>query len=607
MGTRTLYKSLLSAALLAFGAAGANAQLTGSVSVEGEYAPIIIDTERLNTFPQGMRFELPAPNLNYEYSGMAVDYKPQLFSMGVTGRLTGNPLKPRHGFVDLSLGSWLDSRLHAGAVIFSDNANSLTADLKFQSSSLYKMYGLPEDFTRANKKALYDGTLGLSYAHIFDTEGLLTADLSYRCAYFNYYGTALPLADLPPGVESAKAPSQTLNQLRTAVGYASSTSFIRGWHLNGEIDYLSYRRLYSPLLDGLQSKGDRETELKLEGGYTFAIRENQGVAIDALADFLFYSKEKPLALMLPEVERDNYGLFSLRPSYRFEHKGFRLKAGIDLDITYDAMGRTAAQGFNAIHLAPDLSAEYSTDNISLFLKAEGGVSPVTLQMREKFNRYQMPWLLSTQPVYSPLDARVGITAGPFSGFTGRVALRYAAARNVPLGGWYQAFIGAYLPGAGNFDRNLYLSPYRQAINLHGFSIELAARYAFGSMVEVNFEGSYTPQKGHRGIFNGFDRPRWELKAGAGVRPFDKLKIEAGFDYRGVRKCYSLLPAPEGGTTLSAYRLGDVTDLHAKITYSLLKNLDIYAEGNNLLNRHWEVIPGLVSEGLVVAGGFYIEF
>ena len=86
----------------------------------------------------------------------------------------------------------------------------------------------------------------------------------------------------------------------------------------------------------------------------------------------------------------------------------------------------------------------------------------------------------------------------------------------------------------------------------------------------------------------------------------RLALEVGYGYRGVRNCYALV-AGESGLSLTGWRLPDITDLNAKVTFSLLKNLDIYCKGENLINRHVDLLPGIQSEGIVISGGFYLEF
>lgn len=609
-------RKYLTALLIGLGSfVTASAQLSGSVSVEGEYQPIVIETERLNAFPQGYRFELPAPNVQYEYTGIVTDYQPGLYSMGVTGRQTEFTGRKPRGFVDFRLGSYLNSRLHAGYWIVTDSVNTLSADLKFNSSTLYRTHGVPDTYARPARKRYYEGALGLDYTRIIGGTGMLDAHAGYRTGYFNYFGTTAENAMLAYPQTWVPAPSQSFNQIDASIGYRSTSSIIEGWHAGTSIDYFAYRRLYSPDYSdfpeghyGFNSqRGDHETRLRLGGGYAFPFADWSALAIDADMDFLFYSKKKPEVLGLYDYPRNNYGVITFTPAYRFEQEGLSIHAGADLAISYNAMGRERGKHFGGFHVAPNVALRYgSKAGVGMFLTATGGVTPSTLILRGQFDRYQMPWLLSTQPIYTPFDFRLGLNFGPFAGFTGEVAFRYAAAKNVPLGGWYQAYLGTYPFGDYSLEEAFYCDPWMQSVNLHGYSLDLDLNYKYGTLVEVGFNTRYTHQKGKKGIFNGFDRPRWILEANVGCRPIKRLKVDLAYDYRGVRNCY-YRTATEEGIQLAACRLKDISDLNLKVTYSLLDNLDIYCRADNLINRRVDILPGLQSEGIVISGGFYWEF
>lgn len=605
---RTILASLLLAA-----STGAMAQLNGSVSVEGEYEPLFIETERLNAFPRNYRFELPPANISYETMGVVTDFRPSLLTMGVTGRradLTGK--KPR-GYIDFRLGSYLNSRLDAGCYILSDSLNTLLADVKFQSSTLWRTHDVPASFTAAPLKRLYDGEIGLSYTRLTGSEGRLQAGLSYRGAYSNYYGTALPKALLPAGTDCIDIPTQTLNEANVSFKYLSSASRLRGWHAEAEFNLMAYRRLYTPKAAPLATAnpfnclpGERESQLKAGAGYAFALTSSTALTVDVEGDFLFYPKRGEGREEIISPGRRNYGLITLTPAYNFENDLLSMRAGLDLTASYDAMGADEGKRFAAVHLAPDVSLAYnSRSGFGVELSATGGVTPATLRMREEFDRYLLPAVLSTAPVYTPVDARLRFAAGPFAGFSASATLRYAIAKNVPLGGWYQYFLGTYPPAADAFDSDLYLSPRGQNADLKGFGAELSLGYAYGELVRVSFTGAYTPQNGKTGIFNGFDRPRWVMEAKAEVSPIKQLKIEVGYEYRGVRNCWFMASADPAA--LAAFRLPDVTDLKAKVSYSILDNLSLYCQGGNLLNRRILLLPGLQSEGLIISGGLSVIF
>lgn len=584
--------SILSAIALSalFGSVCANAQLTGSVAVEGEYEPIVVDAERIPSYPLTYRYELPTPELDYEYAGVVTDFKPGLFTMGVTGRQTDFPWKHRHGFVDFRLGSYLNSGLDAAIFLVADSVQSLQTDLKFRSSSLFRPAS--DAISKLPYRRLYDGSLGLKYSRIIGSEGLLDAGVSYRLGYFNYYATPA-------------SRSQTLNSFNINAGFSSSPSTIRGWNAALAINYLAYRRLYAPI-GAASQRGDRETDVTLKGGYAFPLNELSAFAVDGEANLLFYPDQYPDVLGVPDSGRDNFGVIALRPAYRFANPQITLNAGLDVAFSYNAMGSSPSKGFNAVHVAPDVTLAYNSNaGVALYLHATGGVTPLSLAARERFDLYQTPWLLSSTPLYSPIDAKIGVNVGPFYGFSASLSFRYAIARNVPVGGWYPALLGVALSQPLPAVSITASDPYSLAYNLKGYSVALDLRYAYGSRVEVALSGNFTPQNDSHGIFNGFDRPRWIAAASVAVKPISKLKVEAGVDYRGVRKCW-LLPAP--GADPVAYRLRDLTNLHAKVAYSVLSNLDLYICGSNLLNRrNVDLLPGLPLEGIAIQGGLYFEF
>lgn len=492
-------KLLILATLLGLAPTGAVAQLNSNVNVEGEYEPLVIETERLNTFPLRYKFELPASDIDYEYEGVVTDFRPDLLTMGVTGRMTEWPWKKRRGYLDGRLGSYLDSRVNAGYFIVADTLHTLFAGLNYNSTAFKD----PEF-----RKKLYVGGLGLRYSGQF-----------------------------PSG--------QRL-------------------HAEAEAEYLAYER------------GKKEMSMGVGAGYARDLSDRNTLGIDAKGDFFF-----------PHKVFNNFGIITLRPFYRYSTTGLSLRIGADMAVAYDAMGKAPGDKFGTFHIAPDVSLQCRVNSaIGVFFGATGGVKTSTSAYLASSDSYRRPWLFSPQPIYTPVDAVGGVEIGPFSGFSFSAAVRYAVSRNVPIESWR-----AFYPQDG------------RAVNLHGVGIDLNVKYSYGSYLELRFAGGYTPQKGKNGVFNGIDRPRWLLEADAAVRPVRKLKIQLGYAYRGVRNCYAW--NQDGG--LEALRLPDITDLNAKISYGLLENLDIYCKGTNLINRRTEIFPGLVSEGIVISGGFYVEF
>lgn len=588
---RYIYR--MATALLAMLPAAAFAQLSGEVAVEGEYDPLVIETDRLNEYPVAYRFELPQITLDYDTEGRVADFNPTLMTMGVTGWNTRLGRRIPHGYVDFRMGSFLNTRLDAGYWILRDSVNTLSANLKFESTSLYRIHGVPDTFSEPARRKLYDGTLGLDYSRLVGRHGLFNAGVDYRCGYFNYYGSVYPYSTAPP--PSTKVPTQTVNQFGVRARFTSDPSPLRGWHAGASLGYMAYRDFtYPDYTLGLREKGDRETHLNLEGGYAFALSDISAITLDADADILLYPK-RDIRFPGYDVEgRKNYGVVSVTPAYRIGRGGFNLTAGLDLDLSFNAMGSAPGEKFGFFHVAPNVGVDYRTRQFGFYLTATGGVTPVTLAGMEMFDRYQMPMLVSTQPIYSPVDARLGLCFGPYAGFSADLTLRYAVANNTPMGGWYQALMNVYGPESDVW-----------RVNLHGASMGIDLRYALSGVLETRAEACFTPQHGKFGIFNGYDRPKVTADASVAVYPGRKLRVEAGYGLRALRRIY--MPQADDPDRLEGLKLRNMSMLRAKVGYMLWDTFELYIAGDNLLNRRIDILPGLQCNGIALSGGLYWEF
>ncbi len=160
-----------------------------------------------------------------------------------------------------------------------------------------------------------------------------------------------------------------------------------------------------------------------------------------------------------------------------------------------------------------------------------GRSPRSMRL----DYYATPLLADTRPVYSPLDASAGANFGPFAGFSAGVAFRYRISRRTPTGGWYawrcSTTAVSPLPGMCRFRRlRSRRRPLRFVAGRHrrctGTSLAMHAGYRLGSILELEAEGTYQPQDGEKGYFNGYDRPRWTASVAATVKPVEKLSFRS---------------------------------------------------------------------------------
>lgn len=611
--------------------AGVNAQLHESISVEGRYVPEVIRVDRINAFPEAMNFSLDSTPMEYEWGGVAASFSPYLVALPATGwRDTKNYARSR-GYLELGAGSWLNSTLSAG-YRFVDNAITLVGiRLQHNSTSLWK----PQisEATLDDKQYRYDESVGLYATHLVKGVGLFEAAFDYHVGLFNYYGMAFPADYLissatQPSYPECKFPSQTVNDVSLRVDWRSLPKATSSVHYDASlrVRHLGFRSLPLPIYwnasEGNKAKGNRETDVELSGGVKMPWDNGSSIGMDASLNVLLYGGvedvftwSEPGKAEETLKRPDNYGMLTLTPYYRFTRGLMDIRLGADIDMAFNA--GIEGNRYSFFHIAPDVKFALQSGGFGMYLNLVGGSELNTLANLRQFDYYMMPALSTTRPTYTPLDAAFGINVGPFGGFSMGIDARFRTSKHVPLGGWYQAWLNYGWEPAAGMDAYLVGNERMQyclnteGINLHGYSIGAHMGYEPTSSVRLKAEGSYQPQKGKKGFFNGYDRPRITARFEASVKPVEPLRITLGYDYRGVRNIYTtsaIAAAPGGIATgdqtpvLHSLRLPDLTLLNLSASWSFSPSFSVWLQGDNLLNRHDAVLPCLPTQGVVVTGG-----
>lgn len=593
---KIILKHLCAASALAGSIFGVSAQqLHEEISVDGRYVPDVIRIDRINFLPKPVETRLNTRPMEYESHGVAASFIPSMVAMPATGWRATRTISSNRGYLEAGTGSWLNSTLSAG-YRFLDNSTSLFGvRLQHNSTSLWKPAGRKEgDDTRQYR---YDEALGLYGSHVFKGVGQLDAALDYHVGSFNYYGY-LPSAVTPEN-ENTAAPGQTINDVAFRATWhplQTAGSTLR-WETGVRMRHFAYRQLILP--DGTRCQGGRETDIGLDGSLRLPWDNGNSIGVDGSLDIL-----------TPNLHSD-YALLTITPYYRFTRGLLDIRAGIDVDLSFNAGEKGDRYPF--IHLSPDIRIGLQQGWFGAFLDLTGGTQATTLPFLHELDYYGIPSILSTRPIHTPLDATFGINLGPFSGFSAGVEARWRSNRGVPLGGWYMAWlsqgdtpVAGLTPAEGGTP--MYCSPDAR-INIHGASFGGRLSYEWGETLALRLKGSWQPQDGRKGFFNGYDRPRVTLNASATVRPVKRLTLTAGYDYRGVRRIYTMTePLPEGLTVggyepvLQSLRLPDLTLLNFSAAWNFTDDFSVWLQGDNLLGRHDQVLPMQPTQGVVVTAG-----
>lgn len=558
---------------------GAMAQqsLDESIAVEGKYAADIIHLERISSYPEAYPIELPRTPLEYDLEPLNSTFRPSFYPIGLP--MSGKE-SPR-GYADLSIGSWLDTHLDAAAWILPEreaNEWRLGVWLGHRGTSLWRWKHEGQETARRRD---YDQNVGAILGRRLKNRQDITMTTDYRVHYFNYF--------MAPG-----APSQTLNSFNADIAWKSAPEAKIEHQLQGHYNHFAFRSVplsSSPAnaipsrenvvsVSGYVCKSEKSRDYNRNGGIGLS---ESGMRLSGNLTGVFS----------PDY---TYGMLTLTPSYTAKWMGCSLEAGANVDFSMKA--GDPSEPFSAIHVSPAIVVLYPRETYTFFAKILGGTDVKTLERRAEMSIWNKPYLSPHCPLYTPINASVGINAGPSSGFLrglyGGFSVRWKAVDHVSRSGWYpEALI------IGGEEGEKILGTESGLIALHGVGIEGKLGWSYRKIMEAELNLSYTPQHRSRGIFNGVDRPRWIGDIKTGVRPTERLRLGLGATWRGVRKLWKALGGDE--------RIPDWFTLDMDGTWKLDDAFEIGAGVYNLTNRRNYEIPGVATEGIVFMGRLIYRF
>lgn len=604
----------------------AAAQFDQTIAVEGHYTPEVIRLDRINAFPHQEKFSLETSPLAYDASGVTASFAPSIYSMPATGWRDTRKVYDNRGYLDFGLGSWLNSTLSAGYRFVQNESTVVGVRLQHNSTSLWKPK-LSSSMSDT-RQWRYDEALGVYGSHRFNDAGSLDAAVDYHIGNFNYYAFNPQLSFPLPDGDHLKAPKQTLNDIAARIGWQSASGEDEiSWNAAAGVRYFGYRWMYdlntlpSGLPDLESKESTKETDINIKGGIAFPFSKKSVIGLDIDSHILLYKYKSHEGTALSSRPKD-IALITLTPYYRFAIDRLNLRLGLDIDITNKGGSKEEENNYSALYFSPDVMLDYDAGAARFFLHLLGGSRLNTLASGAELNYYQQPYRQNTRTVYTPLDGELGVTFGPFSGFSASLRFAYKIIKREFLGGWYQerlnygnlpspSYASLGLPDIFNGFKTSYSFLEDETYNIHGYSIGANLSYDLGKIFNISASGAYQPQNGEKGYFNGLDRPRWVAGISATTNPWNTLKFVVAYNYRGIRNTYirGTYHNDKGfdETFITSTRLPDVTSLDFGVSYSFTDNFSIWLQADNLLNRKIDMLPGLPCQGLTAAGGVAVTF
>lgn len=564
----TTIKYILAISCSCFLSGGLMAQnLEESLTVEGKYTPEVIAADRLSVLPSIISLSAPESSLDYDQRGVVANFAPDALSMPATGWNAYKAFDTSRGYLDLSLGSWLNSSLSAGYSIIQNEESHLNVRLQHNSTSLWQAWkadpekGMDSD---APKRFRYDETIGADFSHRFANSGILSADLQYHFGHFNYYASKYNYSS--NNDNKPEVPTQTLNDIYFRIGWTKGNSSRINNDINADIRYFGYKNSYTQpdllqIMKLTKGKGLNEVAINVEDNTRYDFSKDSKLCIN-----LLYSG------VLNSID-NNVNRIRLTPKYEYTRNNMTFHVGAEAAVVF--------AGKTRFRIAPDIKFTANSGSTAFTARIGGGTHLRTLSYLHQMDYYGNPLSGCYEAAYSPIDASLALQFNPGGKWTFGVEGLWRTTLDETLGGIYQAYL------------NWHETAYENLIStrIHGFSIGVNAGYEFSRYFGLKGKVNWQPQHGNTGFLNGFDRPAITANVTAASKPIDALSLTLDYNLRAKRELLN----------------GSISRLNLSADYKINDNMSVGAEFNNLLNRHEYILPDLPTEGFTANARFGIIF
>lgn len=554
--------TILSAIMLAASNLFAQNDTIGAViQVENNYAPVVIKATKMGFTPQIEIASDHAP-LNLIFSQKGEPFKRFVSQRNVKDVLpTQEMCLP--GYARLGYGTGNNLDLKAAYRFSFGKRDRLTLFASMDG------YNTDIDYNDEEwRSRFYTTEINADYTHNFDNLTLgVEADI--KNSVFNYMQPIFYANNLRMPETTDK---QNYGSYALLVKAASNTM--------GALSYKAYagftinNRKYSASI----AENIGETRLRAGGTVRYELAHenlyNLGANID-IDGFIHNSALKPEDGPGIHDRYSDYALIRLNPFGNLRFGEWKGRLGIHADLV------TANSPFLAV--APDIRIEGPlAQGISLYAAATGGRKAASFETLDILSPYwnYIPGVKQPATVYNLCDISAGVRTTIGALYT-----------NIYAGFSYT--IDDLMPTADAKTSILYTKFIQD--NSRDIYIGIDAGYDFGGI--VNVEGNIRYDRW--GCSDNDDLLMYKPMLTAGIkaraRIIEGLYANVGYTFTGYTS---------GNDDL---KIEDKSYLEARISYRLHKQLNLFLQGNNLLDCEYELYPGCLAQGANAMVGASINF
>ena len=526
--------------------------LNRTVVVENEYNPTVMDASKINVLPKMEEPKATKKNIDYATSLRPVStWDFQAMSPVVRQWDADKAYRGylhggygNNGNVDLGVGYLWD--------ISKNDRLNVAASLDGWNYEAKDTDG--EDW----KSRFYRTTVGLDYKHAFKQMDFLLGG-NYCSQVFTYMSSV-------PYDGGVKVPGVYPQRQTMVNGYLGFVSTDKELPMQFEAEAgVNYFKMNHEVADW---QTGNETNVYLKGNVWKKMGEESKVGLKARFDHYAYSFDQP--------DMDNASAVDLNPYYALENDRWRVRIGANIDWW--------GGDDDKVYVSPDVQAEYVfAGNYVAYAQAVGGRQTNSLYyLSSQVSPYWMvDRLVST---YTTLDAAIGLKASPANGWW------------FNLMGGYRICEDDWSPYLDYDGRSAFTSFAWGKSNVFYGRAEL--EYNYKDLWNMYLKGTYYnwDWKDETEVVSylypdGGLKPELEISAGVGAKVLEGLRVNLGYDY--VKRAND--------------EYDPISNLHVEGTYALLKNLQVYAKVNNLLNKDYVRPDAYPAQGFNLLAGLSFRF
>ena len=589
-------------------------ELNKEITLEKDFVPEIKKATKKNTLPAVKKVTPPAKtDVSYSNWANPIDVQPTIPTMMPYGYRTAHNFSDKRGY--LAVGGGMAANFIGSAGYRFIDKDNLTLGAWLQHNSTWAGKNSSQMILNDNlrlKQKFNDNLVGVDLMNRFKV-GTLTLNARGHFDSFNYYG----------GINEAWDDDH--KQTFTEFGLKGAWEALPLDVNDHEVTYnvglaFNHAGYEKTLVENV--KGAKQNTLNFTLGGEYAINEYTAAGLQIEGDYVntnvFGSS-------------NNYFIVTLSPYFSWENSVISAQLGADIllgkPMLYDFSGKHK-DGIDGrrVLVSPNVNLDFNfSPGAKFYVSISGGKILNTLSDMAAQNRYSDP-TASYPNSFSPFDGEAGFKIGPFSGF------------NMKLFGGYGFFEGdlngLVIPSAPYGGASEVVLPYTLATNYipikaKGMKIGADLNYKYRSLVEANASIIYAPAgddvkengwtQGYS--LDGFEGASLVSKINLQVKPLRQLTLDLGLDLYTDRAhvIKEFIPTisddedaepiatEEMPYTLDWYDLDDIINLHAGASWRFDKVVTLWVKGNNLLNRKWDVMPGMGAQKFNVMGGVSLVF